>query len=245
MMSSVAVCEDAQPGNDRAAAATGQGGPRLPRKKRCGRHGPVRTFGRAGPHSGQCGPGKTEKKRTRGWGNHGSGSGYRGVGLWGGEQPLKRIVCVRLVAGALAPDTPNIHRRSAGVSNPFCAEFFSRTGSPVLPVFLPLAAPGSRRGRDTVANPAAPAACSGRVLFDRIPLSVGYACHTTERTHHHGRHPRRSLLRPGHVRDRLRPRHALPPAGPRRRRRSRTRRGCPTRSAWCSKRCSAPATTTR
>ena len=23
--------------------------------------------------------------------NHGSGSGYRSVGLWGGEQPLKRI----------------------------------------------------------------------------------------------------------------------------------------------------------
>lgn len=25
-----------------------------------------------------------KKKRTRGWGNHGSKSGFRGVGLWGG-----------------------------------------------------------------------------------------------------------------------------------------------------------------
>ncbi len=48
---------------------------------------------------------RIEKKRTRGWGNHGSGSGYRGVGLWGGEQPLKRIVVVRWLARADRSDT--------------------------------------------------------------------------------------------------------------------------------------------
>jgi len=52
-------------------------------------------------HDDQTG---VKKKRARGWGNHGPESGYRGVGLWGGEQPLKRSLLFGVMSSGITAD---------------------------------------------------------------------------------------------------------------------------------------------
>jgi len=52
----------------------------------------------------------------------GPSSGYRGVGLWGGEQPLKRIVVFGWWPGAFPPDATTIPEGSRRVESKL-AEF--------------------------------------------------------------------------------------------------------------------------
>lgn len=80
-----------QPGRHPAVAATPGPTGAAPQRPHTGPH----TEGRPEPRSpvSRRVPGP-QKKRTRGWGNHGSGAALEVWVFGGGEQPLKRLCCI-------------------------------------------------------------------------------------------------------------------------------------------------------
>ena len=69
-----------------------------------------------------------KKKRTRGWGNHGSGSGSRSVGLWGGGTAAEKVKVFCGGRGVIA-STPELYTAGKGRVEFFLCEFSVNRGS--------------------------------------------------------------------------------------------------------------------